>query len=235
MPPNFLARLIWQESRFDIKAISPVGAQGIAQFMPGTAMEEGLADPYDPEQAIPASARLLAKHRDRFGNFGLAAAAYNAGPNRVARFVTGTSGLPFETQDYIASITGRAAAAFRAPGMKLEDTPLEKGRPFLDACRDLPVRRTRFNGTRVEVLSPWGVQVAGHFNRSRAESIWLRVRTKLGTVIGGAPPEVIRARGTMGTRKQWMVRLGAQSRNEAISLCRSIRQVGGFCLVKRNR
>jgi len=53
---RFFARLIWKESRFDIKAVSPAGAQGVAQFMPATAKRRGLADPFDPEQAIPASA-----------------------------------------------------------------------------------------------------------------------------------------------------------------------------------
>jgi soluble lytic murein transglycosylase-like protein len=60
LPIPFLTRLIWQESSFRTTAISPVGAQGIAQFMPGTAKERGLADPFDPEQAIPAAASLFA-------------------------------------------------------------------------------------------------------------------------------------------------------------------------------
>src|SRR5699024_2330005 len=87
LPPAFLARLIWKESRFDIRALSPVGAQGIAQFMPGTARLRGLEDPWDPREAIPASAHFLADLRARFGNLGLAAAAYNGGPDRVARWL----------------------------------------------------------------------------------------------------------------------------------------------------
>ena len=75
LPKPFFARLIWKESRFDIKAVSPVGAQGVAQFMPATAKIRGLADPFDPEQAIPASASYLAELKAAYGNFGLAAAA----------------------------------------------------------------------------------------------------------------------------------------------------------------
>src|SRR6185437_13517740 len=75
LPVGFLTRLIWRESSFRTGAISPAGAQGIAQFMPGTAQERGLADPFDPEQAIPKAARLLADLRRRFGNLGVAAAA----------------------------------------------------------------------------------------------------------------------------------------------------------------
>ena len=62
---------------------------GIAQFMPGTAKLRGLEDPFHAITAIPASAAYLAKLRDEFGNLGLAAAAYNAGENRVARWRTG--------------------------------------------------------------------------------------------------------------------------------------------------
>src|SRR5688500_9370165 len=88
LPIAFLTRLIWQESSFRTTVISPAGAQGVAQFMPGTAQERGLADPFDPEQAIPAAAHLLSDLRAQFGNLGLAAAAYNGGPNRVATWLS---------------------------------------------------------------------------------------------------------------------------------------------------
>ena len=75
LPVDFFTRLIWQESSFRPGVTSRAGAQGAAQFMPGTAAERGLADPFDPEQAIPKSADLLDDLRRRFGNLGLAAAA----------------------------------------------------------------------------------------------------------------------------------------------------------------
>src|SRR5262247_2509254 len=81
---DFLVNLIWRESSFRDRAVSPAGAQGIAQFMPGTAARRGLNDPFDPEKAIPEAARLIADLAARFGNLGLAAAAYNAGPGRDA-------------------------------------------------------------------------------------------------------------------------------------------------------
>jgi len=68
VPRDFFARLIWKESRFDVRAISPVGAQGIAQFMPTTARIRGLKDPFDPRQAIPASAHFLADLKARLGS-----------------------------------------------------------------------------------------------------------------------------------------------------------------------
>jgi soluble lytic murein transglycosylase-like protein len=80
LPETFFTRLIWKESVFDPKAVSPKGAQGIAQFMPGTARDRGLADPFLAGQALAASAHFLSELRATFGNLGLAAAAYNAGP-----------------------------------------------------------------------------------------------------------------------------------------------------------
>ena len=61
LPVGFFTKLIWRESSFRPTAISPAGAQGVAQFMPRTASERGLADPFDPASAIPASARFLSR------------------------------------------------------------------------------------------------------------------------------------------------------------------------------
>ena len=109
IPSGYLTRLIWQESSFRPHVVSPAGAQGIAQFMPGTAGERGLADPFDPEAAIPKAADFLADLNTRFGNLGLAAAAYNAGPARVRAWRDSRGELPFETRNYVAAVTGHPA------------------------------------------------------------------------------------------------------------------------------
>jgi hypothetical protein len=108
LPAGFLTRLIWRESSFRTGVTSRAGAQGVAQFMPGTASERGLADPFDPEQAIPEAGRLLQDHLRRFGNLGLAAAAYNGGPTRVANWLEGRGELFAETRAYVAAITGES-------------------------------------------------------------------------------------------------------------------------------
>lgn len=109
VPIALLTRLVWLESRFRSDAISPAGAQGIAQFMPMTAAERGLANPFDPDQAILGAAEFLADLGLRLGNIGLAVAAYNAGPSRVQDWLAGTSRLPPETQAYVQAVTGRSA------------------------------------------------------------------------------------------------------------------------------
>jgi hypothetical protein len=109
LSPVLLAALLKAESGFDPRAVSPAGAQGIAQFMPGTARGLGLSDPFDPAAAIPAAARLLAGDVRSFGSIPLALAAYNAGPGAVARY----GGIPPypETQAYVARILALAGGA----------------------------------------------------------------------------------------------------------------------------
>jgi hypothetical protein len=107
--PALLAALLRAESGFDPRAVSPAGAQGIAQFMPATARGMGLRDPFDPAQAIPAAARLLGGHLTSFGSVPLALAAYNAGPGAVRRH----GGVPpyRETQAYVAKVMALAGGA----------------------------------------------------------------------------------------------------------------------------
>ena len=134
LPVPFFANLIWQESRLRHNAVSPVGAQGIAQFMPRVAAAVGLTDPFDPRQALPASARLLHELRERFRNLGFAAAAYNAGVHRVSEWLLHGGKLPRETQTYVVRITGRSVDEWRKspPG----ESALRFTRPL--PCRELP-------------------------------------------------------------------------------------------------
>jgi Transglycosylase SLT domain len=116
LPLDFFTRLIWQESRFDPRSISHAGAQGIAQFMPETARRVGLFNPFDPIEALPKSAQLLRDLLTQFGNLGLAAAAYNAGPKRIEEWLALRKPLPQETQAYVRIITGRSAQEWAATG-----------------------------------------------------------------------------------------------------------------------
>src|SRR6185312_5500989 len=140
LPLEFFARVIWQESRFRSDAIGPVTrsgqrAQGIAQFMPGTASERGLLDPFNPVQALPKSAEFLDELRNQFGNLGLAAAAYNAGPRRVQEWLAGTGGMPQETRNYVYAITGATVEDWAAAGRN--GTRPERAPP--SGCRELMV------------------------------------------------------------------------------------------------
>jgi hypothetical protein len=109
LPIPFFANLIWQESNFDVKSISRAGALGVAQYMPQTANEQGLINPFEPIHALHVAGKFLRRLQTQFGNLGLAAAAYNAGPRRVTDWVARRGGLPGETRAYVSRITGRQA------------------------------------------------------------------------------------------------------------------------------
>ena len=131
LPVPFFANLIWQESRLRDDAVSKKGALGIAQFMPQTAAETGLDDPFDPLQAIPASARFLRELRLEFGNLGFVAAAYNAGAHRVAEWL--------EHRGEPAARNPRLRCpGYRAFGRRLAQNGGERRSPHLRAAPALP-------------------------------------------------------------------------------------------------
>jgi soluble lytic murein transglycosylase-like protein len=120
LPFEFFAQVIWQESRFRSDAVGPITrsgqrAQGIAQFMPMTATERFLHDPFDPVEALPKSAEFLRDLWMQFGNLGLAAAAYNAGPQRVRDWIAGKRVLPSETLTYVRIVTGHSVQEWARP------------------------------------------------------------------------------------------------------------------------
>jgi hypothetical protein len=116
LPAAFFTNLIHQESGFRPRAVSSAGARGIAQFMPATASSMGLRDPFEPVAALNASGKFLAELFEQFGNLGLAAAAYNAGPRRVQDWLARRGPLPAETRHYVHRITGHPAEAWTKPG-----------------------------------------------------------------------------------------------------------------------
>ena len=246
LPMEFFARVIWQESRFQSNAVGPVTrngqrAQGIAQFMPGTANERRLLDPFDPVQALPKSAEFLSELRAQFGNLGLAAAAYNAGPRRVQEWLDGRGGMPFETRNYVSAITGATVEDWQQAGRNGRSP--ERSRT--SSCRELMALLQRAPNPFVTQLEArvklgearaWGVQLAAGFNRDRALASYARAMVRLRPLIGDRDPNlqggVLRSRGT---RMFYQVRIGEDSRAAADALCHQIQRTGQACLVLRNR
>jgi hypothetical protein len=240
LPVEFFTRLIWKESRFRAGAVSPKGAQGIAQFMPATAARRSLADPFDPAEAIPASAHYLRDLARQFGNLGLAAAAYNAGEERVSDWIAGSGRLPAETLDYVLFITGRPAADWKSADAAI-DRPAEET-DAADCAQLALLSRPGAGSTLVAVYhggsaewAPWGVQVAGNFSQSRALASYDALKQKHAALLGGSKPllisAVVRSRGAAPFHQ---VRLPFQTRDEADRLCRELRKAGGACMVLKN-
>ncbi len=237
IPEAFMARLIWKESLFDPGAVSPKGAQGLAQFMPGTAKRRGLDDPFDPKQALAASAAYLAELRGSFGNLGLAAAAYNAGEDRVRRWLAGKSSLPYETQDYVMSITGRSHDDWKAGNASFDIPAVTKeGGSFSDQCRSLVLRETNPQQFAVKSANwkPWGVVLAGGFNQTRAINAFRIIRNRY-PFLKDEEPLITRKRNlSMGRVRMVKVMVGRDSRKEAQALCSQITALGGACVVAKN-
>jgi hypothetical protein len=237
LPIAFFTRVIWRESSFRAGAVSAAGAEGIAQFMPQTARERGLADPFDPEQAIPKAARLLADLRHQFGNLGVAAAAYNAGSGRVAGWLNRQGGLPAETRAYVRLVSLRdiedwTASSGGAPWAGGAGEPIEA-----ESCLELTaeLRRDRGEDFDFAPLAPWGVQLAGNFSKARALASFERARQRYAAIIGDLQPMIIGRRlRSRGTRPYYQLRLPADSRAVAALLCSRIQSVGGNCVAMRS-
>jgi hypothetical protein len=257
LPLEFFARVIWQESRFQSDAVGPPTrsgqrAEGIAQFMPGTADERRLLDPFDPVQALPKSAEFLSELRGQFGNLGLAAAAYNAGPRRVREWLDGKGYIPLETRNYVSAITGSSIddwAAAAKNGKKPDEKPQQTAgattdQPQTSTCRTLMALLRRAPNPFVTELEqhiklgadlPWGVQLAAGFNRDRALASYARAMSRLSSVIGDRDPSLLGSLfRSRGTRTFYQVRIGTDTRAAADDLCGRIRHAGEACLVLRN-
>ncbi len=236
--PAFFARLIWKESLFDAGAVSPKGAQGIAQFIPETARLRGLGDPFNPAEALAVSAAYLAELADELGNIGLAAVAYNGGEARAARFKAAEGGLPLETRAYVRAITGHSAETWRdAPPATLDLAlaPPEGGAAdFQSACVALGAKRNLREFPGGPPLLPWGVIVASNAEREGAERQASRLRNRYAAVLGAEEISYSRGRRPGMPRSMHFAQIGRNSRAEADALCTRLRGAGADCMVLRN-
>jgi hypothetical protein len=233
----FFTRLLWKESLFDPNAVSPKGAQGIAQFMPDTAERRKLDDPFDPLAAISASASFLSDLKTLFGNLGLAAAAYNAGEQRVADWQKGKRGLPDETQDYVAFVTGRAAEDWKDKAASYDIPALSKSGDFKSQCISLASRDVKLQSTGVRrgKAEPWGALLSADFNEGRAMAMFKRLKLRYPQVLDGVQPFVVRkANLSRGSKKMAFVMVGAKTQVAAQQLCVKYAAAGLPCVVRKN-
>jgi Transglycosylase SLT domain/SPOR domain len=238
LPFEFFARVIWQESRFRFDAVGPVTrsgqrAQGIAQFMPMTAAERLLRDPFDPAEALPNSAKFLRELHEQFGNLGLAAAAYNAGPTRVRDWLAGRRTLPSETQAYVRIVTGRRAEEWRSKAtLSTLNVTVPAGMP----CEKIAARTPMPKEPPSKDTSFWGVQLIGDPSEVKALAAYRALQKKHETILRNYQPMVIRTTTVkMSAAPSWTrIRIGTGSRQVAEMLCSRLRAAGENCLVQRN-
>jgi hypothetical protein len=230
VPLDFFARLIKQESNFNPNSVSHKGAQGIAQFMPGTARWRGLTDPFEPQQALQASARWLAELRLQFGNLGLAAAAYNAGPRRVLEWLGGRGNMPAETRAYVRIITGRSVEEWAHVNVdELANSPKQL------ACDQLAGGMPVQSGITVTIRDrtvggPWGLQLIGSWSESQALSDYRSLQKRFQSVLGDRHPMIIKGRMMGGGSATWYLIRIAESTREPNSSARGWRRSAAAAL-----
>jgi Transglycosylase SLT domain len=235
LPVEFFARVIWQESRFNARAVSAKGAEGIAQFMPATADWHGLADPFDPIAALAHSAGYLRELRERFGNLGLAAAAYNAGPGRVGAFLASKRPLPGETRAYVAIVTGWTADAWASPTPPpTAETTIPQGVP----CARLAnlILAPKEEARHIAAYVPrWGVEIVAHVSESKAWEIYRGVEKRYASLIGDREPIVLHQQiPGMGAVRRTIITIADDDRGPLEKLCARLMAAGGACVVLRN-
>jgi hypothetical protein len=235
LPVEFFARVIWQESRFNAQAISSKGAEGIAQFMPETASFRGLADPFDPIAALRESASYLGDLNKQFGNLGLAAAGYNAGPGRVSAWLDGHRTLPGETRNYVAIITGWTAddwASAKPP--KMPETTIPQGVPCTRLA-NLILAKPQEQKRIAAYVPRWGAQLTASLSERGAWAVYRTIDKRYGALIGDRQPLVLRGRiPGMGSVARYMIRIADDDRSYLQAFCNRLVSAGGACVVLRN-
>lgn len=234
---SFFARLIWQESGFNANAVSPKNAQGIAQFIPSTARLRGLKDPFNPAEALYASARYLAHLRRRFGSLGMAAVAYNAGEERAASLLAGHPFAPAETRNYVASITGHTIDAWLADPAPKPDLSLRKGQSFRKGCLAMAARRSfrRFRTPRRgPATKPWGVLIAAHAKEDVAKRLFRKAERAHPGLLRGETLYVTREGAAQSGARRYLAQIGRDDQAAAREVCARLRNRGLTCRVLKN-
>ena len=190
LPVEFFARVIWQESRFDARAVSPKGAEGDRAIHAGDRQLARSRRSVRSYGILAALGGFLRELVDQFGNLGLTAAAYNAGPGRVSAWLTNHRPLSAETRNYVALVTGWTVDewASSSPPEKAETT-ISQGVP----CTRLAnlILAPKQERQRIAAHIPrWGIQLAAHLSESTAWAIYRDRLKQLGSLIGDREPIV---------------------------------------------
>jgi len=240
LPIEFFVRLIWRESRFRATAVGPSTrngrhALGIAQFMPATAAERNLLDPFNPIEALPKAAEFLKDLRSQFGSVGLAAAAYNAGPRRVRAWMAGKASMPAQTRAYVEAVTGNTVDEWAAA--RDMEGKADGGKSCETLMATLKQPPTTFLAALQQhvvmgAIQPWGAILGAR--RSRAEILdrYAVLQRRFAEVLAGRDP-ILLERGP-SSLPRYQVRVGAESRTAANDICKKIHLAGGDCVVLRN-
>jgi Transglycosylase SLT domain len=201
--------------------------------MPATASERSVRDPFDPFEALPKSAEFLRELNAQFGNLGLAAAAYNAGPQRVRDWLDGKRTLPPETQAYVQKVTGHSAQEWMLP----KPTILAVAVPAEMSCVERVglMRKPQPSAAPSPPRHAWVAQLIGDSSETAAMSRFRQMQGKLRSALGSDEPSILRTSIKTGAAPIWVrVRVEFDTRQAAESPCAKLEAARESCLVQRN-
>ena len=174
-----------------------------------------------------------------FGNFGLAAAAYNAGPDRVRAWLEGTRTLPAETRAYVHFITGHPVDQWKDTGAVPAGPDEPTSAALQQSCRNRAPARVHVAMPGPQPAprgsSPWGVQLASNFSQAKVAGVFDGLKRRHTTLLAGAEPMFVAERNlSRGRRPMVALRVGAETRDAALELCQRLRAQGGVRTVEKN-
>jgi Transglycosylase SLT domain len=209
---------------------------GIAQFMPATAQFRGLADPLDPIEALKNSASYLHDLRAQFGNLGLAAAAYNAGPGRVSAWLASKTPLPGETRNYVAIVTGRPVDEWAsATPPKIAESTIPLGVPCAKLANLILPPAAELQRVAGPPTPRWGMQLTAGSTENQAWTLYRPIGKRYAALIGNREPVVIARRNiNFNNTMRYNIRISDDDKTGLDKLCAKIMSAGGACVVLRN-
>jgi hypothetical protein len=204
--------------------------------MPKTALWRGLYNPFDPIEALRESASFLRELRTTFGNLGLAAAAYNAGPGRLSRWLSGKNSLPQETIEYVRIVTGKSIEEWSSPiSSRWTGVPLPNDVPCSTLARLVSSSPTSLDKPVLPSnWAPWGVQLLGNWKQGEVLAGYEKLRRRHLAVLQDKEPLIVVTYGPSGMSKRFLVRVAESTRQEAEQLCFKLRQEGTSCFAVNN-
>jgi len=204
--------------------------------MPSTARLRGLGNAFRPADALAYSAEYVRFLTDKFGNLGLAAAAYNSGEGRVTRWLSNGGFLPAETRNYVRTVTGASVEAWRDNLVVEVDYALNSATPFQEACVAMAEASPTPILTAVQGnWKPWGVLIAQHFSASVATTQFNRASERFASLFEGEQLLMLTVQNpSFGRTPRHSAMLGRDNRDQAEDFCDALRKVGGGCIVVRN-
>jgi Transglycosylase SLT domain len=188
-----------------------------------------------PRLAIAVAQIHLRELREQFGNLGLAAAAYNAGPGRVRAWLASHRPLPGETRNYVAMVTGWTADEWASPSPPQKaETTVPQGVP----CTRLAnlILAPRQEAQRIATYVPrWGVQLAAHLSESKAWALYRERLKRFASLIGDREPIVLHKQiPGMGRAKRYIITIASDDRAPLDKLCQQLIALDATCDVLRN-